>query len=102
MPTEVTLEIQRRLVDGDAAERVDALDVLTHALEFAGSDDSLSTWRQALHERTVTAQAIAAVDELVHYITNEYAKGNHYAASEICDCLDYIAQATDRLPDRTW
>lgn len=98
MSRDVTAQIESRLVDGDAHDRVEALDVLTHALEFTGAEDALTIWREALHRRQVSERTTAALDELVDYLLNETAKGNHDAASQICDCLGFIGADADRIP----
>lgn len=97
MASDVTADIKRKLIDGSPAERVEALDVLTHALDFARPPDALVAWRLALHERVVADGAVAALDTLVGYLMDQYARGNPHAASTICDCLAYVAPAADRL-----
>jgi uncharacterized protein with PIN domain len=97
MTTDVTADISRKLTGGNLEERVDALDILTHALEFTKPPDALDIWRLALHQRQVSVQATAALEALVQFLIEQYAKGNHAAAAEICDCLSYIGPAADSV-----
>ena len=74
-------------------ERIDALDIVTHALEFVGHPQALTLWRDAAsgHYR---AQTHAAVITMLEHVTTAIEQGDYDAVTKICDCLfDLYGQA---------
>jgi hypothetical protein len=66
--------------------RIEALDVVTHALEFAGHPDALGLWRGAAAGR-FPAEVRIAVAAMLEYMSEAIGRGDLRAVSEVCDCL---------------
>jgi hypothetical protein len=66
--------------------RIEALDVVTHALEFVGHPDALNLWRGAAAGR-FPSDVKAAVAAMLEYMSEAIGRGDLRAVSEVCDCL---------------
>jgi hypothetical protein len=78
-----------QLPDGNTdVERIHALDVITHALDFVHHPHGLRIWREALWERRLHPDACTALESMLEHLRSAVARGDVHAASEICDCLE--------------
>jgi hypothetical protein len=71
-----------------------AFDIVTHALEFTGTEDGLSLWREVLWRRTIPEPARVAVVRLLEHVISAAARGEMDVIDEICRCLRGIADGT--------
>jgi hypothetical protein len=97
---QISTELQRQLVGTDERERRQALDVLTHALEFSQSEDSgrsMEAWRAALHRHELLPNSIDALRTMISFILYQHSRGQAHVAGTICNCLDFISFTADRL-----
>lgn len=69
-------------------EVIDALDVLHHALEFAGHPQGLVLWREALYEGTIAPEGRAAIQQMLAFLNEAMANDETQRILEICDCLE--------------
>lgn len=81
--------VEAALAPGSREEdRVHALDVVTHALDFAEHRQALGLWREALWQRCLDPEARTALVAMLVHLQAAVARGDRHAASEICDCLE--------------
>lgn len=87
---EVMADVEAIVMDPDVPEtdqeRVEALDIVTHALQFVGHPQALALWRDATagHFRAETREAVAT---LLQQVTTFMEEGDYDAVTRICDCL---------------
>lgn len=67
---------------------IDALDVVHHALEFAGHPQGLALWREALYEGTIAPDGRAAIRQMLAALNEAVVNDETQRILEICDCLE--------------
>jgi hypothetical protein len=72
-------------------ETVEALNILSHALEFTHHPQSLQIWRAAFWRHQLCEEAKQALIQMFEYLDGAIVKGENEAASKICDCLQVVA-----------
>lgn len=73
-------------------ERVDALDIIMHGLDFSSHSDGLELWREALWRQRLDGEARKAIMLMADYVTAAAQRGEWAAISAICDCLDDLLE----------
>lgn len=71
-----------------------AFDIVTHALEFTGTENGLFLWREVLWRRTLPEQARLAVVQLLEYVISAAARGEMDVVDEICGCLRSVVDGS--------
>lgn len=77
-------------------QAVEALDVVYHALVFAGPPGAIDLWRVALWEGRIADDAREAVRAMLTYLNDAVARGETHRVSEICDCLEDVMGGGER------
>lgn len=82
-----------------ARERVEALDIVSHALDFVDHPRGLLLWREALWGHHLHPETGAAIEIMTAHVRAAAARGDWNAISEICDCLeDLLDPSVDARP----
>lgn len=83
---EVEAAITADSTGGTDRARIEALDVVTHALEFVGHPRALALWRAAGAGRFLP-DTRTAVATMLEHIQEAIDRGDWRAVAGICDCL---------------
>lgn len=73
-------------------DRVDAIDVVSHALDFVDHPRGLELWREALWGRRLAPDARSAVEAMTVHVRAAAERGEWTTISEICDCLEELLE----------
>lgn len=81
-------------------DRVDAIDIITHALEFTRHPDGLRLWREALWGHRLHPDAKGAIEAMGEYVTAAAQRGEWESLTAICDCVEVLLEE-DMLEKRS-
>lgn len=67
---------------------VDAVDYVTHALEYADPPSAMDDWRATVADGEMNLSARTALRDLVQFVRTAAVEGRWEVASKICDCME--------------
>jgi hypothetical protein len=69
---------------------LEALDIVTHAVEFSQTPNGFEVWRTALWQRHLTEEGRSAVTTMLEYVNSAVLSGQQHLIWAICDCLGLL------------
>ncbi len=71
-------------------QKVEAINILSHALEFTHHPQSLQIWREAFWRHHLSDEGKQSLIQMFEYLNGAIVRGENEVASQICDCLQVV------------